>query len=64
MKKQYEIVSNLKCENNQLLNYVETLESDAAVTAYAKSENESLKIKINTLEEKLISKTSGWKNDQ
>lgn len=64
MKKQFEIVATIRTENKELLSHVETLETDNTVTAYAKTENESLKIKLSELQEKYKSETDGWRDEK
>jgi BMFP domain-containing protein YqiC len=64
MKKQFEIVTTIRGENKELLAHIETLETDNTVTAYAKTENESLKIKLSELEDKYESQSSGWKDEK
>ena len=64
MKKQFEIVSTLRLENKELLGHVETLKTDNTVTAFAKTENESLKIKLEELTQKYNSESAGWKDEK
>jgi len=64
MKKQFEIVSTIRGENKELVAHVETLENDTTITAFAKTENEHLKIKLTELEEKYNSESTGWREEQ
>ena len=60
MKKQFEIVAVLRRENQEISAHAETLERNVEISTFAKTENESLALKLRDLEEKYGSERTGW----
>lgn len=64
MKKQFEIVTVLRRENREISAHAETLERDVEISTFAKTENESLKLKLRDLEARYQSEKEGWLEDR
>lgn len=64
VKKQFEIVTVLRRENREISAHADTLERDVEISTFAKTENESLKIKLKEIEDKYVSEKQGWLDDR
>jgi len=50
----------LRRENQEISAHAETLERNVEISTFAKTENESLALKLRDLEEKYGSERTGW----